>query len=411
MHSTSESSLERYSFELSFSERELRELRRRLIAINWPGDSDNADWRYGVNQSYLKELVNYWLTDFDWRAVEQQINAYSHYRVPIDGVPIHFLYKKGIGNKTIPIILTHGWPWSFWDMQKVIGQLTDPAAYGFSSDDAFDVIVPSLPGYGFSNPAPAGINFWRTADLWQKLMTEILGYGRYAASGGDWGALVTSQLGHKYARSLYGIHLMHTMALDQFNNDRPWDVLASHKVAENTSPEIRRQSLDRMKVFASHYAVHILDPQTIAYGLQDSPTGLLAWLLERWRSWAQLENQDLESVFSREHMITNAMFYYMTGTVASSMRFYADSVRYPWQPSHAGLPVVQAPTGITFLGGENPAGVSTTQRIEAFKNGPKAGWYNLHYMEAHQKGGHFGYYENPQAVSSDIRKTFAGLRD
>lgn len=186
-------------------------------------------------------------------------------------------------------------------MHKIIGPLTNPEAYGGNADEAFDVVVPSVPGYGFSTPVPGGLNFWKTADLWHTLMTEVLGHTKYAASGGDCGSLITSQLGHKYADSLYGIHLMHTMELDQFNKDKFWDVFAGHKTAENTPEEIRVQSLKRMKIFVSHYAVHMLDPQTIGYGLQDSPTGLLAWLLERWRSWAQTDHGNVETAFSKEH--------------------------------------------------------------------------------------------------------------
>lgn len=402
--------MEQYRFKIDIPEKDLTDLKRRLKNVKWADDPDNQDWSYGVNADYLKELVSYWIDQYDWRVVEQQINRYPQYRIPVNGVPVHFIYQKSSETNAVPLILTHGWPWSFWDMHAIIDPLTDPVKYGGDSGDAFDVIIPSLPGYGFSTPAPSGINFWKTADLWQTLMTDVLGYQRYAASGGDWGALITSQLGHKYDDSLYGIHLMHTMELDQFNKERPWDVFAGHKTAENTPLEIRQQSLERMKIFVSHYAVHILDPQTLAYGLQDSPVGLLAWLLERWRSWSQTTGGDVETAFSKEHMITNVMLYWLTGTVGSSMRFYADAVKYPWQPSHDRKPLIQAPTGITFLGGENPAGVSTSQRVEAFKRGPKAGSYNLHYLNAHDKGGHFGYYENPRAVIADIRTTFRDLR-
>jgi pimeloyl-ACP methyl ester carboxylesterase len=401
--------IEQLRFNIHIPEDELSDLKNRLKNTRWPPRAEGSSWDYGVNQNYLRELVEYWINAYNWRGIEEQINRFTQYRIPVDGVPVHFIYQRGKGSNPIPLILTHGWPWSFWDIHKIIGPLTDPAAFGASENDAFDVVVPSLPGYGFSGTV-AGMNFWKTADLWHKLMVGVFGYKRYAASGGDWGALVTSQLGHKYAASLFGIHLLHTMGLDQFNRERPWDVFAGHKTAENTPMEIRQQSLERMKIFASHYAVHILDPQTIAYGLQDSPLGLLAWLLERWRSWSQTIDGDVETVFPKEHMITNAMLYWITGTVDSSMRFYADSVRYPWQPVHGRTPVIEAPAGITFLGGENPAGVSTAQRIDAFRKGPKFKNYNIHYLNAHEKGGHFGYYENPDAIVGDIRATFRDLR-
>lgn len=396
-------SLQAVPFTIDIPDSMLADVARRLEATGWPDDPGNGDWSYGVNARYLKTLVAYWRHDFDWRAVERRINAFPNYRIEIDGVPIHFLHMKGRGPDPVPLILTHGWPWSFWDMHRVIAPLSDPAAHGGEAGDAFDVIVPSLPGYGFSGPPPrAGVNFWRTADLWHRLMTEALGYPRYAASGGDWGALVSSQLGHKYADSLYGVHLMHPMLLDQFNTDRPWDVTAR---AWDTG----RKPPPGSTKFASHFAVQVLDPQTLAYALADSPVGLLAWLLERWRAWGD-SHGDPERVFPREHMIANAMIYWLSGTAGSSMRAYADAARYPWQPSHDRMPVVQAPTGITFLGGENPAGVTTEQRVEVFRAGPRAAFFNTVYLSAHPVGGHFGYYENPHAVVRDLQTMFRGLR-
>lgn len=390
-------------FRIDVPDAALEDVATRLEKTRWPDDPDNADWGYGVNAVYLKRLVAYWRDEFDWRAVERRMNALPQFRVVLDDVPIHFIHRRGKGDNPIPIIITHGWPWSFWDMHKIVAPLTDPAAHGGDEADAFDVIIPSLPGYGFSGPPPkSGVNFWRTADLWHRLMSEVLGYSRYAASGGDWGALVSSQLGHKFASSLYGIHLMHPMLLDQFNTNEPWYVNARAWDTGKTPPK------NTVK-FASHYAVQVLDPQTLAYALNDSPVGLLAWLLERWRSWGDSQG-DPERVFPPEHMITNAMIYWLSGTVGSSMRAYADAARYLWQPSHDRTPVVEAPTGITFLGGENPPGVTTERRVEVFKSGPRAGFFNHVYLKAHPTGGHFGYYENPEAVVHDLRAMFRELR-
>src|SRR6185295_12539634 len=195
-------------FVISVPDATLTEMRERLACTRWPEDLDNESWQYGTNLAYLKELVTYWQTTYDWRQHERQMNAFRHYRVTIDGQPIHFIHEPGHGPNPMPLILTHGWPWTFWDFHKVIRPLTDPAAFGGDPADAFDVVVPSLPGFGFSTPLTTpGINFWRTADLWTTLMHEVLGYKQFAAQGGDWGALVTSQLGHKYPQSLIGIHL------------------------------------------------------------------------------------------------------------------------------------------------------------------------------------------------------------
>src|SRR6266581_1341306 len=187
---------------------QLLDLKDRLRSTRWPDDLGNEDWFYGVNGAYLKQLVDYWIEGFDWRQAERRLNAYTHYRVIVDEVPIHFLYKAGTGNALIPLLLSHGWPWTFWDWSKLIDPLAEPEAFGGDPADAFDVLVPSLPGFGFSTPLPrADMNFWKIADLYHQRMTQTLGLSRYAAGGSDIGALVTGQLGHKYAASLYGIYL------------------------------------------------------------------------------------------------------------------------------------------------------------------------------------------------------------
>jgi len=391
-------------YRVAVSDEALADLRRRLDQTIWPDDPGNEDWSYGVNAAYLRDLVEYWRNEYDWRQAEARINAYDNFRTVIDDVPIHFLRRKGNGPNPIPLIITHGWPWTFWDMNKVIDPLADPAAYGGDPADAFDVIVPSLPGYGFSGPPPrAGLNFWQWADLWHKLMTEGLGYSKYAASGADWGAMVTAQLGHKYADSLYGVHTMHPMLLNQFDASRPWDV--TDRKWDSSVPMPGGGATK----YVAHYAVHVLDPQTLAYSLADSPVGTLAWLLERWRTWSDCDG-DVETVFPREHMITSTMIYWITRTIGSSIRAYADATRYIWQPSHDRTPWVEAPTAVSFLGGENPVGVTPPQRIELFKAGPRAHGYNAVQHSAHDRGGHFGYYENPNAVLKDLRTMFRDRR-
>ena len=167
-----------------------------------------SDWAYGTRYEELRELVDYWREQYDWRKHEQAINSFANYKTEIDGIPIHFIHEPGKGPKPIPLILSHGWPWTFWDFNKVIRPLSDPASFGGDPADAFDVVVPSLPGYGFSTPlTKTGINYWNTADLWVKLMRDELGYDKFAAQGGDWGAFITAQLGHKYAQHLIGVHV------------------------------------------------------------------------------------------------------------------------------------------------------------------------------------------------------------
>lgn len=389
----------------------LGDLRSRLNATRWPADLDNEDEFYGISTKYLRGLAEYWADGFDWRAAERRLNAFTHHRVEIDGVPVHFIREPGKGPNPVPIILSHGWPWTFWDWSKVIRPLADPAAFGGDPADAFDVIVPSLAGFGFSTPVGKGdMNFWKMAELWHSLMTETLGYEKYAAGGSDYGALVTSQLGHKHAGSLYGIHLSSEMPLNIFQGERPWDLTGGQMVPPDASAELRASILLFQRTYASHVAVHMLDSQTIAHGLNDSPAGMLAWILQRWKHWSD-KNGNFEDVFPRDHILTNATIYWVNQAIGSSVRSYANANRYPWKPSHDRTPLVEAPAGFTFLLGDTaPPGVTLANRVESFANGPIGPLYNVVYAKAHEKGGHFAAWENPEAVIEGIRGTFRGLR-
>ncbi len=190
--------MDKTSFTIDIPSATIDDLRRRLAQTRWPIDFANDQWSYGTNRAYLQELIGHWIDGYDWYSHQRTMNQYSHYKVTIEGIPIHFIHEPGKGPKPIPIILSHGWPWTFWDYEKVIRPLADPAAFGGDPRDSFDVVVPSLPGFGFSTPLTVpGINYWRTADIWVELMQTVLGYGKFAAAGGDWGAFITNQLGHK----------------------------------------------------------------------------------------------------------------------------------------------------------------------------------------------------------------------
>ena len=403
--------LEQDRFVISVPQETIDDLKARLRDTRWPADIDEDDDYYGTSQAYLKELVNYWLHEFDWREAERQLNKWDNYRVTIDGSPIHFIRRAGTGPAPIPLIMSHGWPWSYREWTKVIGPLTDPAAHGGDPADAFDVIVPSLAGFAFSTPVGRpDMNFWKMAELWHKLMTESLGYQKYAAAGSDYGALVTGQLGHKYARELYGIWLSHRIHLDIFQGDRPWDITGGALVPEDVPGPLHQEIVSMQQRFASHVAVHILDSQNLAYGLADSPVGMLSWILRRWTKWSE-SGGDVESVFPRDHLLTNATIWWATNSITSSIRSYANANRYPWTPSHDRTPIIGAPAGITFLGYENPPGVATDQVVQRFLANPREKpWYNPVYLNAHEHGGHFTPWENPRAVVEDIRATFRPLR-
>jgi len=393
------------------SDEVLTDLQNRLQSTRWPLDAGNDDWFYGVSRNYLEGLVDYWVHKFDWRKSEKVINSYEHYKVEIDGVPVHFMRKPGVGPNPVPLILSHGWPWTFWHWSKVIDTLADPGAFGGDPAEAFDVIVPSLPGFGFSAPLPNNpdMNFWKIADLWHALMTNILGYTKYAAAGCDVGALVTGQLGHKYSDELYGIHIGSAQKLSFFNGDRAWDLAAGRPIPDDVPENIRLQILEFDRRFASHVAVHILDPSTLAYGLSDSPVGMLAWILERWVRWSDNKG-NVESVFSKDEILTHATIFWVNNTIETSMRIYANANRYPWTPAHNRWPVVEAPTGITFVGYENPPGITTENRVQNFLESDRAPWYNHVNIAAHEHGGHFIPWEIPDKWVDDLRRTFRGRR-
>ena len=385
-------------FTIDIDDTVLADLRQRLQRTRWPADPGNGDWSYGVNADYLRPLVDYWANGFDWRVQERAMNRFEHYRVTLDEVPIHFLRAPGKGPRPIPLILTHGWPWTFWDYCDVIGPLADPAAHGGDPLDAFEVIVPSLPGFGFSTPLlRTGINWWRTADLWHRLMTEVLGFPKYAAQGGDWGAMVTSQLGHKYAAALYGIQVSAPMQLGVFGGARPYDLLGP--VLGQLPPALADQAVAVERRLASHVTTHILDPQTLAYAMHDSPVGQLAWLLERRRAWSDCGG-DLERSFTRDALLTSATLYWATQSFGSTVRYYAEAARHPWQPSHNRSPLVEAPSGVSLFRGDGAA---------LFGDAMVAN-YNVHLLREHASGGHFAPAEAPAAVIADIRDTFRALR-
>lgn len=382
-------------FTISVSSDVLDDLQQRLVNYRWPLDFDNDEWQYGTNGDYLKELVDYWINDYDWRLQEKHLNSFSHFRTEIDEMPIHFIHERGKGPSPIPIILNHGWPWTFWDFHKVIEPLTDPASHGGDPADAFDVIVPSLPGFGFSSPlTKSGINYWRTADMWVSLMRDVLGYDRFAVQGGDWGSLIGAQLGHKYAEHLIGLHLGIMVPLDLFENGTPdqsefaEDEL--HKFETNTNFFIQEDG---------YFKIQATKPQTVTFGLNDSPVGLCAWILEKRYSWGDC-NGDVESRFSKDELITVMMLYWITESFGTSARYYYEAAHHLWKPSHDRQPVVEAPTGIAYF----PKEVIHMPKAWAER------YYNLQHWTDIPSGGHFAPMEEPEALVKDVRTFFRQLR-
>src|SRR5437016_4880301 len=319
------------AFRIHLAQSVLDELRDRLGRTRWPDEVEGAGWDYGTNLEYLKELVDYWQHTFDWRAQEAGLNRFAQFRTQIDGVHIHFVHERARHGSGIPLILTHGWPSSFIELLPLVPLLTDPAAHGIDGP-AFDVIIPSLPGYGWSSrPTRWGVTTHDTAGLWHRLMHR-LGYERYGAQGGDFGAAVATFMALSDPKPLLGIHLSNLEL-------PPYTGPGSRPLSEAERVYLA-QYQHWVEVDGGYKAVQSTRPQTLAYGLNDSPVGLAAWIVEKFRAWSDC-NGDLESTFTREELLTTIMMYWVTQTINSSTRLYYE-MRHAHHPPRGR---VEVPTG------------------------------------------------------------------
>jgi len=343
----------------------------------------------------MEETLAYWRDGFDFAGLEAALNRWEHYRVVLQDVPIHFVLARGNGPAPVPLVLTHGWPWTFWDFQHVIGPLSDPGAYGGDPADAFDVIVPALPGYPLSGPlTKTGVNVRATAALWVELVQDVLGYGRFGVHGGDWGASVTAQLAHEYADRLIGAHLS-------------LPVLLSVSYYSGLSPEMYgpgeqgwyEKMQARMATANAHVAVHTSDPQTLAYAFNDSPAGLAAWILERRRLWSDNDG-DVFDAISRDDLLAGVSLYWFGGSIGTSMRYYWEQWKNPVRIVHDRQPELEAPTAIAVF----PNDLVFVPRAVAERHA------NLHRWTEMPRGGHFAAAEEPDLLVEDLRAFFRPLR-
>lgn len=370
----------------------LDDLRMRLMRTRWTDQVDQADWNYGTELSYLKELADYWLHTFDWKKQEQVLNSFPQFRATINGLSIHFVHVRGTGPNPLPLIITHGWPSSFVEMYKIIDQLADPAKYGANPVDAFDVVVPSLPGFGFSE-RPLRRGPLPVDPLWRKLMTEVLGYPHFVAHGTDIGARVTSALGRFHSDVVAGIHLG-GVDLD-WQEPHPQDAALT---------EAERDYLKRVarweKEEGAYAEIQGTYPQTVAYGLNDSPVGLAAWIVEKFRAWSDC-GSDVESRFSKDVLLANVMIYWITQTINSSMRRYFEA-RHSLAPNPLKLGErIETPTAVAMFPGEKDLVVP---RAWAERS------YNIQRWTNMPSGGHFPALEEPTLLVEDIRAFFREFR-
>jgi len=398
MSGTAETAIDIRPFQVEIPEEELAELRRRIAAARWPSKELVADRSQGVQLATLQALARYWTTDYDWRTCEARLNALPQFTTQIDGVDIHFIHVKSPHADALPLIMTHGWPGSVIELLETVGPLTDPPTHGGRAEDAFDLVLPSLPGYGFSGePTELGWDPGRTAQAWAELMGR-LGYSRYVAQGGDLGAIVTDVMGRQAPQGLLGIHMNLLVTTLGAPTPPPGDT------------EEERAALDAINTFTTSGFGYFLEqstrPQTIGYALLDSPVALAAWLLDHdTDSYQKISRAFLDDEpsghLTRDTIVDNLTLYWLTGTGASAARWYWELGRAQALAAGQAPPEASLPVGFTTFPGEI---------FRAPRSWVETSYPNLAYFNQADKGGHFAAWEEPQLFSDEVRAAFRPLR-
>ena len=374
-------------FKIDVSQATLDRILTRVREARWPDRLDANDWRYGANWDYLKSLAQYWTTKFDWRRAEARLNRYPQFIARVEDFDIHFYHVRGRGPNPLPLILTHGWPGSVFEFLEAIGPLTDPEQFGGSAEDSFDIVVPSLPGFGFSSkPTGKPIGPRGTARLWHQLMTGVLGFSKFGAQGGDWGLAVTIRLASEFPDALTGIHLngattRQVKESEQREEERAWRRAAS---------SYRDAEMD-------YYREHAHKPQTVSFALADSPLGAAAWMIEKFKVWSD-SGDDIERAFTKDQLLTNLMIYLVTDTAGTGVWFYRGSE----DEGPALRERVTVPTGYAAFPKEMVALAPPRSALERD--------FNLVHYSNMARGGHFACLEQPELFVKDVREFFRKLR-
>ncbi|NWK94452.1 epoxide hydrolase [Sphingobium lactosutens] len=373
-------------FPISISEAALQTLKVRLKDVRWPDAETVPDWSQGVPLGQMKSLVEYWRDHYDWRRCEAMLNDWGLLETRIDGIDIRFLHIRSPHPEAMPLLLTHGWPGSIIEFHKVIGPLTEPERFGGDKRDAFHLVIPCLPGYGFSGkPVTPGWQCERIASAWNELM-DRLGYGHYVAQGGDWGSIVTVALARMAPASLRAVHLNQVLVIPFDTSVTPED--EDHKAA--------LEALVRFTSAESGYAaIQSTRPQTLGYGLADSPVGQAAWIYEKMRAWSDCAGDPL-SVFSYDELLDNIMLYWLTNSGASSARLYWETSAAAYGPSK-----IEIPIGCSIFPKENL--LATRRLAEKY-------YSNIIHWNELPRGGHFPAFEQPDLFTQEIRSCFSSVR-
>jgi len=379
-------------FRIDVPQAALDDLHDRLARTRWPDELPGVGWDYGVPLDYLRGLAEHWRTSYDWRAHEARLNTHPQFTTTVDGQNIHFLHVRSAAPEALPLLLTHGWPGSVAEFLDVIGPLTEPGSHGGDPRDAFHLVIPAIPGFGFSGPTrERGWTTLRTAHAWAELMRR-LGYHRYGAQGGDFGAIISPLLGRIDADHVAGVHLNAATA-----GFIPWGEVDPAELA--TFSDIEKARLGRLRQFMeggnAYFQIQATRPQTLAYSLTDSPVGQLAWIVDKFSAWTHTKTGIPEDAIGRDDMLTNVMLYWLTGTAGSAARLYYENMHMTpaW-----GQPPATTPTGVAAF----------AEDIAIRRYGEQAN--NIVHWTDIDQGGHFAAMETPELLVTDIRTFFRGLR-
>ena len=386
-----------HPFTITIDQPTLDDLQTRLANTRWPDQIDNEKWQVGTNQPYLQQLCKYWQYEFNWKKQETYLNTFQHFKATIDDSELHFIYQKGEGNQAVPLLMTHGWPDSFVRFLKIIPLLTKADENGFS----FDVIVPSIPGHGFSEiPTQAGMNNKKIANLFVKLMRDELGYEKFVAHGGDAGSEITEQIALYHADSLLGIHL----------TDIPYHhiITTDDEKLDRDERKYKEEVTKWQQMEGAYNVIQSTKPQTLAYGLNDSPAGLAAWIVEKFYTWSDCDG-DIESCFTKDELLTNVTIYWATQTINSSFRRYNETMKDMAQEMFNPLTKFNPFDKI----GTKTEVVTAVAQFRTDLLPPKDfanKFFSIHRWNKMSKGGHFAAMEQPELLAEDIREFVMKLK-
>ena len=380
-------------FEIAIPASAIDDLKARLGNTRLPDQIANTSWEYGTDLAYLSELIEYWRADFDWREQESQLNQFDQFKTEIDGLEMHFIHQRSENADAIPLLIVHGWPGSISEFIGIIDPLTDPVAHGGELSDSFHVIAPSLPGFGFSGiPTEPGYSPEKIAHILAALM-ERIGYGQYAIAGGDWGAIINRHLANNYPERLIGLHSNMVLAGAPSDPEQRARVTEAEQVARTARGAYMQNETAYQQIQGSK-------PQSLGYGLNDSPAGLAAWIVEKFHGWTDMpQGADgyLDDYFTKDQILTNIAIYWFTGTITSSTRIYFENSKTPVAKP---IGYIDVPTGAAIF----PAEIFITPRAWA------EAAYDLRHWRVMSEGGHFAALEQPELYLNDLREFFRLLR-